>query len=98
MPRVTDIRSTDGKLIRNLVTSEDPLKAYKTGEVLFGTVKSADGQYDNWYRLFLPTDFDPSKKYPVVLYVYGGPIPKWSRILGSVRCECGRCSWHRKAT
>ncbi|HAY18557.1 MAG TPA: S9 family peptidase [Rikenellaceae bacterium] len=73
VPRVTDIRSTDGKLIRNLVTSEDPLKAYKTGEVLFGTVKSADGQYDNWYRLFLPTDFDPSKKYPVVLYVYGGP-------------------------
>ena len=73
VPRVTDIRSTDGKLIRNLVTSEDPLKAYKTGDVLFGTVKSADGQYDNWYRLFLPTDFDPSKKYPVVLYVYGGP-------------------------
>lgn len=38
-----------------------------------GTVKSADGKYDNWYRLFLPANFDPSKKYPVVLYVYGGP-------------------------
>ena len=57
----------------NLVTADDPLKAYKTGEVLFGTVKSADGKYDNWYRLFLPTDFDPAKKCPVVLYVYGGP-------------------------
>ncbi len=73
VPRVTDIRTADGKLIRNLITAEDPLKGYKTGEVLFGTVKSADGRYDNWYRLFLPTDFDPAKKYPVVLYVYGGP-------------------------
>ncbi len=73
VPRVTDIRTADGKLIRNLITAEDPLKGYKTGEVLFGTVKSADGRYDNWYRLFLPADFDPAKKYPVVLYVYGGP-------------------------
>ena len=73
VPRVTNIMTADGKLVRNLVSAEDPLKAYKTGEVLFGTVKSADGKYDNWYRLFLPTDFDPAKKYPVVLYVYGGP-------------------------
>lgn len=73
VPQVTDLKAADGKLIRNLSTASDPLKGYKTGEVLFGTVKSADGQYDNWYRLFLPTDFDPSKKYPVILYVYGGP-------------------------
>lgn len=73
VPQVTDLKTTDGRLIRNLSTAGDPLKDYKTGEVLFGTVKSADGQYDNWYRLFLPTDFDPAKKYPVVLYVYGGP-------------------------
>ena len=73
VPQVTDLRAADGKLIRNLSTASDPLKDYKTGEVLFGTVKSADGQYDNWYRLFLPTDFDPARKYPVILYVYGGP-------------------------
>lgn len=73
VPRVTNIMDTDGKVIRNLVNSEDPLKGYKTGEALLGTVKSADGKYDNWYRLFFPTDFDPSRKYPVILYVYGGP-------------------------
>ena len=73
VPQVTDLRAADGKLIRNLSTASDPLKDYKTGEVLFGTVKSADGQYDNWYRLFLPTNFDPARKYPVILYVYGGP-------------------------
>ncbi len=73
VPQVTDLRAADGKLIRNLSTASDPLKDYKTGEVLFGTVKSADGQYDNWYRLFLPTNFDQARKYPVILYVYGGP-------------------------
>lgn len=73
VPGVTDLRSADGRLVRNLHTSADPLEGYKTGEMLFGTVKSADGKYDNWYRLFLPADFDPAKKYPVILYVYGGP-------------------------
>jgi len=36
-------------------------------------VKSADGKYDNYYRLIKPLGFDPAKKYPVILYVYGGP-------------------------
>ena len=38
-----------------------------------GTIKAADGQTDLYYRLVLPTDFDPNKKYPAVVYVYGGP-------------------------
>ena len=73
VPRVVNLKYSDGKLIRNLCTAEDPLKNFKTGETMLGTVKSADGRYDNWYRLFLPAGFDPAKKYPVVLYVYGGP-------------------------
>lgn len=72
-PGVTDLRQADGKLVRNLATAEDPLAEYATGKVEFGTVKSADGQFDNYYRMFYPVNFDPSKKYPVVLYVYGGP-------------------------
>jgi dipeptidyl-peptidase-4 len=87
VPSVTQIRTTDGKLVRELGRAEDPLKAFKTGEIKLGTVKSADGKYDNWYRLYLPADFDPSKKYPVLLYVYGGPHSQlvndsW---LGSIR-------------
>ena len=73
VPRVVDLRSTDGRLVRNLFTADDPLEGYRTGEVHLGTVKSADGAYDNYYRMFLPAGFDPSKKYPVILYVYGGP-------------------------
>ena len=73
VPSVTQIKTTDGKLLREIGRAEDPLKAFKTGKIMLGTVKSADGKYDNWYRLFFPADFDPSKKYPVLLYVYGGP-------------------------
>ena len=73
VPGEVKVLSADGKVSRTLFTAEDPLKDYATGEMTLGTVKSADGKYDNWYRLYLPADFDPAKKYPVILYVYGGP-------------------------
>jgi len=73
VPSVTDLRNADGSLVRNIGKAEDPIKDYRTGEVKLGTVKSADGLYDNYFRMFFPPEFDPSKKYPVVLYVYGGP-------------------------
>ncbi len=66
--------STDGKGREKFRRAfPDPLADYATGEIEFGTVPSADGSYDNYYRLFKPADFDPEKKYPVILYVYGGP-------------------------
>ncbi|MFA6592683.1 MAG: DPP IV N-terminal domain-containing protein [Bacteroidales bacterium] len=73
VPRMIDVKSTDGKKSKNLFTGEDPLEEFATGGVALGTVKSADGKYDNYYRLIKPADFDPAKKYPVILYVYGGP-------------------------
>ena len=72
-PRVVDLCTSDGKTVRNLLTAEDPTMDYAYTEISLGTVKSADGQYDNYYRLIKPKDFDPSKKYPVIVYVYGGP-------------------------
>ena len=72
-PDVTDLCSADGKTVRNLMTSEDPTAAYAYTEISLGTVKSADGKHDNYYRLIKPLDFDPSKKYPMIVYVYGGP-------------------------
>ena len=73
VPSVTQIRTTGGKVLLEIGRAQDPLTSFKTGKVMLGTVKSADGKYDNWYRLLLPPDFDSSKKYPVILYVYGGP-------------------------
>ena len=56
-----------------LFVGEDPLAGYASCKVELGTVPSADGQFENYYRLIYPKDFDPAKKYPVILYVYGGP-------------------------
>ncbi|MBR1574484.1 MAG: S9 family peptidase [Bacteroidales bacterium] len=72
-PGAATLRTTDGKTVRWRVEGKDPLAAYATGEVEFGTLPSADGAYQNAYRLYKPVDFDPAKKYPVVVYVYGGP-------------------------
>ena len=72
-PGMTDLCSADGKVLANLLTAADPTLDYAYTEISLGTVKSADGLYDNWYRLIKPKDFDPAKKYPVIVYVYGGP-------------------------
>ena len=80
-------RSTDGKVNELLYEAPDPLSGFAKCEVDFGTVKSADGQFDNYYRLYKPLNFDPSKKYPVIVYVYGGPHSQMvtDTWLGSVR-------------
>lgn len=72
-PGVINLRRADGKLVAGLFKASDPAERYAWCETVLGTVKSADGKYDNWYRMIRPKDFDPSKKYPVILYVYGGP-------------------------
>ena len=72
-PRVVAISSTDGKLYRELFRADDPSKDYNYSTIELGSVKSACGKYDNHYRLIKPLDFDENKKYPVILYVYGGP-------------------------
>jgi dipeptidyl-peptidase 4 len=38
----------------------------------FGTLKGSTGESLNW-SMHLPPDFDPTKKWPVIVYVYGGP-------------------------
>ena len=87
-PREVSIcRAGDGAKLRHLLSAPDPLAQYATGEVLFGTVRSADGRFDNHYRLYKPVDFDPAKKYPVILYVYCGPHGQmvYDRWLGGIR-------------
>ena len=73
VPRMTTLCESNGTAIRTLLTADDPTEDYAYTEITLGTVKSADGKFDNYYRLIKPKDFDPSKKYPVILYVYGGP-------------------------
>lgn len=51
----------------------DPWTAYNVPEISGGKIKAADGKTDLYYRLVKPVGFDPAKKYPTVVYVYGGP-------------------------
>ncbi len=72
-PRTIEISSTKGKKIKSLLQATDPYKDYNLGEIKLGNLKAKDGKTDLYYRMILPSDFDPNKKYPVIVYVYGGP-------------------------
>ena len=54
-------------------TAENPWKGYNVPEYSCGTIKAADGQTDLYWRMVKPVNFDPNKKYPTIIYVYGGP-------------------------
>ena len=75
VPRIINVSATSGKkrLETTLLTASDPWKDYQVPSYSCGTVKAADGVTDLFYRMVKPADFDPSKKYPTVVYVYGGP-------------------------
>ena len=62
-----------GKVAREVMTAPDKLKETKIGITEYGTIKAGDEKTDLYYRLIKPADFDENKKYPVLVYVYGGP-------------------------
>ena len=53
--------------------AEDPWLGYQVPEYSCGTLKAADGKTDLYYRMVKPVNFDSKKKYPTIIYVYGGP-------------------------
>lgn len=69
------IRKTkNNKEVQTLVEANNPLaEDYKLGKTSLFTIKAADNETDLHCRMIKPHDFDPSKKYPVLIYVYGGP-------------------------
>lgn len=72
-PLVSQIIDKNGKIIKKLLVSADPLQTYNKPENRIFTIKAADGTTDLYSRLILPPNFDSTKKYPVIVYVYGGP-------------------------
>ncbi len=62
-----------GKQLAKLYQSKDPEAGFINPEITFGKIKAADEVTDLYYRLLKPTNFDPSKKYPTIVYVYNGP-------------------------
>lgn len=52
--------------------AENPFDKYDLGTIEFLTLKADDGT-PLYGKMIKPRDFDPAKKYPVLVYVYGGP-------------------------
>lgn len=64
--------SADGTSSKILLDSPNKLKDYRIGTTEISSIKGVDGT-TLYTRLIKPSNFDPSKKYPVLVYVYGGP-------------------------
>ena len=74
VPMRADLRDWKHKNpIKTFFEAENPLKDYAMPEVKLGTIKAADGKTDLYYRLITPPNMEKGKKYPTLVYVYGGP-------------------------
>lgn len=77
-PPQTALYSADGKRVRwieeNRLAEGHPYWPYASTLPVpeFGTLKAADGETLH-YEILKPTGFDPAKKYPAIVSVYGGP-------------------------
>jgi dipeptidyl aminopeptidase/acylaminoacyl peptidase len=82
LPPVVELRRTaDRRLLMDVERADiqELLKmGYRMPEVF--SAKGRDGQTDIWGVVFRPRSFDPSRKYPVIEYIYAGPhdsfVPK----------------------
>ncbi|WP_263601522.1 S9 family peptidase [Chryseobacterium sp. PET-29] len=71
-PRVANIINTNNLKSNTILTAENPLKNYQRPEIKNVTLKADDGTL-LYGKIILPTNFDASKKYPVIVYLYNGP-------------------------
>ena len=74
------LHRADGAFVANLVDNDPKQPAHPYAKYLaahrpveFGTLTAADGKTPLHYGLIKPAGFDPGKRYPVMVYVYGGP-------------------------
>lgn len=74
-PPVYSLCNNSGKTLKTLLDNialRNKLKDYQLGKIELKTIRTADGVDLNAW-IVKPADFNPNKKYPVVMYQYGGP-------------------------
>jgi len=71
-PKQVDVIATKKRNVVSLFAAPNPLSDYKTGQIELLELKAKDGT-PLFGRMIKPTNFDKNKKYPVLVYVYGGP-------------------------
>lgn len=72
IPRRILVTDTKKGHTNTLLNAEDPLKDYKSGKIEWVNLQAEDGT-PLYGRIIKPSNFDETKKYPVLVYVYGGP-------------------------
>ena len=72
LPREITVRQYAGRASRTILKAEDPFEGKNIAKPELGSITGPDGS-TLYTRMYKPFDFDPSKKYPVLVYVYGGP-------------------------
>lgn len=72
VPGKVELKTGSGKLTKTLLTAKNKLADIAIGTADIGQIKGEDGSV-LYTRLIKPSNFDPNKKYPVMVYVYGGP-------------------------
>lgn len=74
MPMTSVLRDSTGKLLLNLEKGDvSRLAATGWKAPTRFTVKARDGKTDLYGLLYLPSNLDPNKKYPIIDYIYPGP-------------------------
>ena len=71
-PKTIQLMEINTGKTKTLLQSANPLANYNLGQLSIFTIKNNEGT-DLYCRMFKPADFDSTKKYPVIVYWYGGP-------------------------
>jgi dipeptidyl-peptidase-4 len=71
--RRASVLDANGKSLMTLYTAPDFLKNYQLGKTSMLTLISPDRHTPLYARMVAPAKIDPAKKYPIIVYVYGGP-------------------------
>jgi dipeptidyl-peptidase-4 len=72
VPRNIVVRAVDKKWSRNILTAPNTLTDYQRPTIETVTLKADDGT-PLYGKLIYPVNFDATKKYPVIVYLYNGP-------------------------
>ena len=70
--REISVFNSKGKKVQTIKQSENPLNDYRLGQMSIFKLKNENGD-DLYCRMLKPIDFDSTKKYPAIVYLYGGP-------------------------
>ncbi len=73
IPKVISILTENGEAYGIIHKSKNPIEKYAIGESTLFSIKAKDNYTDLYCKIIYPPNYNRNKKYPVIVYVYGGP-------------------------